>query len=151
MNEEIYSFKHTSNERTVELSTNNEWITLEELFMLWVDFAAGCGFCINKAEIDSMWAGVENTEKLTKAIEDHEKDISELALHVLSADGQAQEAHQAQLIAEAKLAKAIQALEEVKEFVDDVYPHTEQGTVLVPRLAKAVETLEELKKGQYDE
>jgi len=106
MNEEIYSFKHITDERTVELSTNNEWITLEELFMLWVDFAAGCGFCIDKAEIENMWAEVENAEKLTKAIK---------------------------------------ALEGVKEFVDDLYPHTEQGTVLVPRLAKAVKTLEELK------
>jgi len=112
MNERVYSFKHTTDERTVELSTNNEWITLEELFMLWVDFASGCGFTINKAEIEMMWDEIEHTEKLTKAIE---------------------------------------ALEGVKEFVDDLYPHTEQGTVLVPRLAKALETLEKLKKGQDDE
>jgi len=103
----MITFKLEEEDRKVELSTNNEWITLEELFMLWVDFARGCGFCIDKAEIENMWAGVDNTEKLTKAIE---------------------------------------ALEGVKEFVDDLYPHTEQGTVLVPRLAKAVKTLEELKQ-----
>ena len=107
MSERIYSFKHTTDERTVELSTDNEEITLEELFMFWVDFASGCGFCIDKAEVEMMWDGIEYTEKLTKAIE---------------------------------------ALEGVKEFVDDLYPHTEQGTVLVPRLAKAVETLQELKR-----
>jgi hypothetical protein len=107
----MITFKLEDEERKVELSTNNEWITLEELFRLWVDFAAGCGFTIDKVEIESMWAGVEDTEKFTKAIE---------------------------------------ALEGVKEFVDDLYPHTEQGTVLVPRLAKALETLEELKKGQDD-
>ena len=103
----MITFKLEEEDRKVELSTGNEWITLEELFRLWVDFAAGCGFNIDKAEIESMWAGVENTEKLTKAIE---------------------------------------ALEGVKEFVGDLYPHTEQGTVLVPRLAKAVKTLEELKQ-----
>ena len=111
MSERIYSFKHTTDERTVELSTNNEWITLEELFRLWVDFASGCGFCINKAEVESMWDGVENTEKLTKAIE---------------------------------------ALEGVKSFADDLYPSRGEGAVLVPRLSKAVKTLEELKKGLDD-
>ncbi len=107
MSERIYSFKHTTDERTVEMSTNNEEITLEELFMFWVDFASGCGFCINKAEVESWWDGVENTEKLTKAIE---------------------------------------ALEGVKEFADDLYPSRGEGAVLVPRLSKAVKTLEELKR-----
>ena len=65
----MITFKLEEEDRKVELSTNNEWITLEELFMLWVDFARGCGFCIDKAEIENMWAGVDNTEKLTKAIE----------------------------------------------------------------------------------
>ena len=106
----MITFKLEDEERKVELSTNNEWITLEELFMLWVDFARGCGFCIDKAEIENMWAGVDNTEKLTKAIE---------------------------------------ALEGVKSFAEDLYPIRDEGTVLVPRLAKAVKTLEEL-KGQTD-
>ena len=94
--------------RKVALSIDNEWITLEELFRLWVDFAAGCGFTIDKIHMQEVWNGIGNTEKLTKAIE---------------------------------------ALEGV---VDDLYSHTEQGTVLVPRLAKAVEALAELKR-QADE
>ena len=110
MSEKIYTFKCTTDERTVELSTNNEGITLEELFMFWVDFASGCGFCIDKAEMEKMWAGVEDTDKLTKAIE---------------------------------------ALEGVKSFADDLYPSRGEGAVLVPRLSKAVKTLEEL-KGQTD-
>jgi hypothetical protein len=106
----MITFKLEYEDRKVELSTDNEWITLSELFMLWVDFASGCGYIIDKIHMREVWDGVENTEKLVKAIE---------------------------------------ALEGVKEFVDDLYPHTEQGTVLVPRLAKALETLEEL-KGQTD-
>ena len=103
----MITLKLEEEDRKVELSTNNEWITLEELFMLWVDFAGGCGFSISRAEMEDMWDGVENTEKLTKAI---------------------------------------QALEGVKEFADDLYPSRGEGAVLVPRLAKAVETLEELKQ-----
>ena len=64
----MITFKLEDEERKVELSTDNEWITLEELFRLWVDFAAGCGFTINKAEIENMWDEVEDAEKLTKAI-----------------------------------------------------------------------------------
>jgi len=103
----MITFKLEEEDRKVELSTNNEWITLEELFMLWVDFAGGCGFSISRAEMEDMWDGVEDTEKLTKAIE---------------------------------------ALEEVREFTEDLYPFRDEQTVLVPRLAKALETLEELKK-----
>tara|TARA_E500000318_G_C3371082_1_gene138497 strand:+ start:194 stop:385 length:192 start_codon:yes stop_codon:yes gene_type:complete len=58
----MITFKLEDEERKVELSTSNEWITLEELFRLWVDFAAGCGFTINKAEIESMWDGVGKDE-----------------------------------------------------------------------------------------
>jgi hypothetical protein len=103
----VITFKLEDEGRKVELSTDSEWITLEELFRLWVDFAAGCGFTIDKIHMQQVWDGVEDTEKLTKAIE---------------------------------------ALEGVKEFVDDLYPHTDQGTVLVPRLAKAVKALAELKE-----
>jgi len=107
MDEQRITFKLEDKERKVELSTYNEWITLEDLFRLWTEFAAGCGYTINKIHMQEVWDGIENTDKLTKAIE---------------------------------------ALEGVKEFVDDLYSHTEQGTVLVPRLAKAIETLEELKQ-----
>ena len=121
MTEYRITFKLEDEERKVELSTDNEWITLEELFMLWVDFARGCGFTINKAEIESIWAGVENLQELSEAYDAH-------------------------LETQTKLAKAIEALEGVKSFADDLYPSRGEGAVLVPRLAKAVKALEELKE-----
>lgn len=58
----MITFKLEDEERKVELSTNNEWITLEELFMLWVDFARGCGFCIDKIHMQEVWDGVGKDE-----------------------------------------------------------------------------------------
>jgi len=137
----MITFKLEEEDRKVELSVDNEGLTLQECFMFWVDFAGGCGYTLDKVEMEALWAGDI----------DREKDISELALDALAADGQAQEAYQAQVIAEAKLAKAIEALKEVREFTETLYPFRDEQTVLVPRLAKALETLEELKKGQDDD
>lgn len=47
--------------------------------------------------------------------------------------------------AEAKLAKAVEALEKVQAFVRDLAPYADQGHALVPALFEACETLEELK------
>jgi hypothetical protein len=49
--------------------------------------------------------------------------------------------------AEAKLNKAIDALEKVQAFVRDLEPHADQGHTLVPALREACETLAELKQG----
>jgi signal transduction histidine kinase len=62
----------------------------------------------------------------------------------------AAEAYQAQLAAEAKLKKAIDALEKVQAFVRDLEPHADQGHTLVPALREACETLKEI-KGATDE
>ena len=48
---------------------------------------------------------------------------------------------------EAKLNKAIGALEKVQAFVRDLEPHADQGHTLVPVLREACETLVELKQG----
>jgi len=105
------TFKLEDDERTVILATNDEWITLSELFMLWADFAAGCGYVVNKEHMLEVWEGLD----LLKEIEP-------------------------------KLAKAIRALEGVKEFVDDVAPHADDRAVLAPQLANAVAVLDELKR-----
>lgn len=47
--------------------------------------------------------------------------------------------------AEAKLAKAVDALEKVQAFVRDLAPYADQGHALVPALFEACETLKELK------
>ena len=46
---------------------------------------------------------------------------------------------------EAKLAKAVEALEGVRSFVRDLASYADQGHTLVPALEKACTTLEELK------
>lgn len=51
---------------------------------------------------------------------------------------------------EAKLAKAVEVLEGVKSFVQDLGPYADQGHTLVPALKKACTILKEL-KGQDDE
>ena len=104
----MITFKLEEEARKVEHSVENEGLTLQELFMFWVDFASGCGYALDKVEMAELWNG----------------DIE----------------------AETKLAKAIEALEGVKSFADDLYPSRGEGAVLVPRLAKAVKTLEELKQ-----
>lgn len=48
--------------------------------------------------------------KLADRIEELEADLRKMALDLIAADGQSQEAYQAQLLAEAKLAKAVEAL-----------------------------------------
>jgi len=113
------TLKHTTEERTVEVSTNNELMTLDDFFYLWVDFASGCGFSVDRAEMEDMWDGVENTAGASRGPEVESTE---------------------------KLARAIEALEGVKEFVEALYPFRDEQTVLVPRLAAALETLEELKR-----
>lgn len=78
-------------------------------------------------------------------IEQLEKEKREAALDAIAALGQAQDAYEAQLGAEAKLAKAVEALEKVQAFVRDLAPYADQGHALVPALFEACETLEELK------
>jgi hypothetical protein len=51
---------------------------------------------------------------------------------------------------EAKLNKAIGALEKVQAFVRDLEPHADQDHTLVPALREACETLAEL-KGETDD
>jgi PPE-repeat proteins len=55
MTDHRITFKLEDEERTVVLSTDNEWITLGELFMLWVDFASGCGYVVNKDRRNDGW------------------------------------------------------------------------------------------------
>ena len=78
-----------------------------------------------------------------------EADLRNMALDYLAAEGQAADAYQAQLAAEAKLDKAIDTLEKVQAFVRDLEPHADQGHTLVPALREACETLAEL-KGETD-
>ena len=118
----MITFKLEEEGRRVEHSVENEGLTLQELFMFWVDFASGCGYQIDKVDMTEMWNGDIDRE-IAEALDAH----SEI---------------------ETKLAKAIEALEGVKSFADDLYPSRGEGAALVPRLAKAVKTLEEVKDEQ---
>ncbi len=111
MTDHRITFKLEDEERTVIVATDDEWITLGELFTLWADFASGCGYVVNKEHVLEVWDGVDL--------------LSEI---------------------EPKLAKAIQALEGVKEFVDDVELYADDRAVLAPQLANAVAVLDELKR-----
>ena len=113
----MITFKLEEEGRKVDHSIENEGLTLQELFMFWVDFASGCGYAIDKVEMAELWNG------------DTDREIAE-----------ALDAH---LETETKLAKAIEALAGVKSFTDDFRG---EGEALAPRLAKAVETLGELKE-----
>jgi Skp family chaperone for outer membrane proteins len=53
----------------------------------------------------------EGLAKAQERIEELEAKLRSMALDCLAADGQAQEAYEAQLAAEARLAKAVEALE----------------------------------------
>jgi cell division septum initiation protein DivIVA len=53
-------------------------------------------------------------------------------------------------VLEAKLNKAMGALEKVQAFVRDLEPHADRGHTLVPALREACETLKEI-KGDTDE
>ena len=116
----MITFKLEEEGRKVDHSIENEGLTLQELFMFWVDFASGCGYALDKVEMEELWNG--------------------------ETDRELSEAYDAHLETETKLAKAIEALEGVKSFADDLYPSRGEGAVLVPRLANAVKTLEELKE-----
>jgi hypothetical protein len=122
-NKITFKLEDTDRKRDVELSIYSEGLTLQELFTFWVDFASGCGYYIDRSEMEELWAG------------DTDRELSE--------------AYDAHLETETKLAKAIEALEGVKSFADDLYPSRGEGAALVPRLAKAVKVLAEL-KGQAD-
>jgi primosomal protein N'' len=75
-------------------------------------------------------------------------DLSEGALDVASKSwGECQRILEQ---TEAKLNKAIDALEKVQAFVRDLEPHADQGHTLVPALREACETLKEI-KGDTDE
>jgi signal transduction histidine kinase len=51
---------------------------------------------------------------------------------------------------EAKLAKAVEALEKVRAFVRDLEPYADQGHILVPALREACEALKEI-RGETDD
>ena len=55
----------------------------------------------------------EYEKLLRERIEELEADLRKMALDCIAADGQAAEAYQAQLAAEAKLAKAVEALKRI--------------------------------------
>lgn len=57
------------------------------------------------------FASVELIEALADRIEELEADLRKMALDLIAADGQAAEAYQAQLAAEAKLAKAVDVID----------------------------------------
>ena len=59
-----------------------------------------------------------DTKWLADRIEELEADLRKMALDLIAADGQSQEAYQAQLVAEAKLAKAVGALGEAIYLLD---------------------------------
>ena len=62
-------------------------------------------------EINDCLALMKLLEKKQKRIEELEVDLRKLALDLIAADGQAMDAYQAQLEAEAKLAKAVECIE----------------------------------------
>jgi len=68
----------------------------------------------------------------------------------MRADTEARHAHR-ELVEEleAKLAKAVGALEKVQVFVRDLEPYADQGHTLVPALREACETLKEI-RGETD-
>jgi phage shock protein A len=128
----------------------------------------GCGRKLRHEAADRI-------EQLAATNEELEADLRKMALDCIAADGQAAEAYQAQLAAEHKLAtcekykaayaecdkigtqavrdleaklnKAMGALEKVQAFVRDLEPHADQGHTLAPALREACETLVELKQG----
>lgn len=51
---------------------------------------------------------------------------------------------------DAKLAKAVQALEKVQTFVRDLEPYADQGHTLVPALHDACATLADLKGNDFE-
>lgn len=53
----MITFSFEKDGRKVEHSIDNEGLTLQEFFMFWVDFAAGCGYYIDKIEMAEMWNG----------------------------------------------------------------------------------------------
>jgi hypothetical protein len=103
---------------------------------------------VEELEAKLKWAD-EISNIQANRIEELEADLRKMALDYLAAEGQAAEAYQAQLVAEVKLQKAIDALEKVQAFVRDLEPHADQGHTLVPALREACETLAEL-KGETD-
>jgi len=64
--EKMITFKLEDEERKVVVATDNDWITLEELFMLWVDFAAGCGYTIDRIHMQEVWDGIDADPKELK-------------------------------------------------------------------------------------
>jgi hypothetical protein len=64
-------------------------------------------------DYESMAAIVQEHEQMADRIEELEADLRKMALDCMAVDWQAAEAYQAQLAAEAKLAKAAKALERI--------------------------------------
>ena len=115
-------FRLEDEERKVVVATDNEWMTLGEMFMLWVDFVSACGYVVDKVDMQHVWDDITTP----KPIESND-DNSNLAT-------------------KRDLAKAIQALEGVEEYVEEVAPYVEDQAVLSPKLATAVAVLDELKR-----
>ena len=110
-----------------------------EMFMRWVHFMNGVGYVLDPVEMEEVWDGTKTLNEPEPNDDNSNSAIKEMALDVIAAGAQAQEAYQAQLAAEKKLAKAIVALEGVVELAEGY-------ETLAPQLAKAIEVLEELKK-----
>ena len=85
----------------------------------------------------------DRIEELEAALPEQIEWVKRLADDLNAAEGR-----EARL--EAKLAKAVEALEGVRAFVRDLAPYADQGHTLVPALEKACTTLAELTGGKDD-
>jgi len=88
---------------------------------------------------------------LADRIEELEADLRKMALDLIAADGQSQEAYQAQLLAEAKLAKAVTRLQHIaaNKTTDELtvieWDTHDTFTILDACISEARTTLAELK------
>jgi uncharacterized protein YfaS (alpha-2-macroglobulin family) len=79
-------------------------------------------------------------------IETLEEELREARLQELASLGQAQEAYEAQVALEAKLKKAVRALEIVDEWLVDLGMYADPDYHLAPSLQHVRDTLKELKE-----
>ena len=100
-------------------------------------------FGTETTERNLMNSAADRIEELEAALPEQIEWVKRLADDLNSAEGR-----EARL--EAKLAKAVEALEGVRAFVRDLAPYADQGHTLVPALEKACTTLAELTGGKDD-
>ena len=87
----------------------------------------------------------KDVKHLADRIEELEADLRKMALDYLAAEGQAAEAYQAQLAAEAKLAKAVGQMQRVKDYRYDPNIGIELNRLEEALLNRLEEALAELK------